>query len=288
MGYDVDRFLEAVNEGLLCCICRDVLEDPVQSHCEHAYCRTCIEAWLVHETTCPEDRKPLSLSGLKTLFRYMKNDLNRLQIRCECFRNGCQYIGDLEFIHSHESECLYQRIECTNDKCTTLVMRKDLQDHLKSCAFHALECPNGCGFLMVTPEDTTHNCITELKTAMDILRSEISCKYDEQKREMELKYDEQKREMELRLNMQRSHMVQKEATMQSQIEDLKSEISKFSQKLKLMMDLEIQRRQDVEKLELEKKELMEVLRGKRDADSSSASVSHCKRCAQFSGKVTTI
>jgi E3 ubiquitin-protein ligase NRDP1 len=72
---------------------------------------------------------------------------------------------------------------------------------------------------MVTPEDTTHNCITELKTAMDILRSEISCKYDEQKREMELKYDEQKREMELRLNMQRSHMVQKEATMQSQIED---------------------------------------------------------------------
>jgi TolA-binding protein len=83
-------------------------------------------------------------------------------------------------------------------------------------------------------------------------------------------------------------MVQKEATMQSQIEDLKSEISKFSQKLKLMMDLEIQRRQDVEKLELEKKELMEVLRGKRDADSSSASVSHCKHCAQFSGKVTTI
>lgn len=277
MGYDVDRFLEAVNEGLLCCICRDVLEDPVQSHCEHAFCRTCIEAWLVHETTCPEDRKPLSLSGLRTLFRYMKNDLNRLQIRCECFRNGCQYIGDLEFIHSHESECPYQRIECTNDKCTTLVMRKDLQDHLKSCAFHAMECPNGCGYLMVTPEDTTHNCINELKTAMDILRSEISCKYDEQKREMEL-----------RLNMQRSHMVQKEATMQSQIDGLKSEISKFSQKLKLMMDLEIQRRQDVEKLELEKKELMEVLRGKRDTDSSSASVSHCRRCVQFSGKVTTI
>ncbi|XP_063442855.1 RING finger protein 151-like [Mytilus trossulus] len=284
MGFDVDRFLETINEGLLCCICRDVLEDPVQAPCEHAYCRACIEGWLVHETICPEDRKPLSSLSLRPLFRYMRNDLNRLQIRCEFYRTGCDYISDLEFIHGHQQECPFKQIECTNVKCSTLVMRKDLQDHLKTCQFHAMECPSGCGYLMVTPEDTTHNCITELKTAMDVLRSEISCKYEEQKREMEL-----------RLNMQRSHMVQKEATMQSQIDDMKSEISKLSQKLKLMMDLEIQRRQDVEKLELEKKELMEVLRdtNKRENEPSSsaslnASVSHCKRCSPLHGKVTTI
>ena len=30
MGYDVERFPNPVNDGLLCCICRDVLEEPLQ------------------------------------------------------------------------------------------------------------------------------------------------------------------------------------------------------------------------------------------------------------------
>lgn len=57
MGYDIERFVKPVNEGLLCCICRDVLEDPQQAPCEHAFCSTCISAWLVTESTCPEDRQ---------------------------------------------------------------------------------------------------------------------------------------------------------------------------------------------------------------------------------------
>jgi hypothetical protein len=81
MGYDVERFPSAVNDGLLCCICRDVLEDPVQAPCEHAYCSACISGWLVHHSICPEDRQTLTQPELRPLFRYMKNDLDRLQIR---------------------------------------------------------------------------------------------------------------------------------------------------------------------------------------------------------------
>ena len=70
MGFDVDRFVSPVNEGLLCCICRDVLEDAVRAaECEHAYCRTCIRGWLVHEQKCPEDRTPLQTADLRPLFR---------------------------------------------------------------------------------------------------------------------------------------------------------------------------------------------------------------------------
>ena len=65
MGFDIERFVESVNEGLLCCICRDVLEDPLQSPCEHAFCSSCIQAWLVAECTCPEDRQPLTSSQLR-------------------------------------------------------------------------------------------------------------------------------------------------------------------------------------------------------------------------------
>ena len=65
MGFDIERFVETVNEGLLCCICRDVLEEPLQSPCEHAFCSSCIQAWLVAECTCPEDRQPLTSSQLR-------------------------------------------------------------------------------------------------------------------------------------------------------------------------------------------------------------------------------
>lgn len=250
MGYDLERFVGPVNDGLLCCICRDVLEDPVQAPCEHAYCRLCIEGWLVQETRCPEDRHSLSVSQLKPLFRYMRNDLSKLQIRCINQNLGCTYAGDLELIGRHESDCPVGTVRCPNEKCSLSLARKDLSDHLKICKFHAKECVKGCGMLMETADDKRHNCITELRTALDILRSE-----------MFLKTDEKNREMEMRLNMQRCHMVQKEATMQAQIDSLKSEMAVLSQKVKYMMDIEMERRQDIERLELEKKELMELLRG---------------------------
>lgn len=69
MGYDLDRFVGYVNEGLLCCVCRDVLERPLQAPCEHAYCSACISSWLVHHNSCPEDRLPLDAGSLKPLYR---------------------------------------------------------------------------------------------------------------------------------------------------------------------------------------------------------------------------
>lgn len=281
MGYDVDRFIAHVNEGLLCCICRDVLEDPVQAPCEHAYCRVCIEGWLVQETRCPEDRNPLSISSLKPLFRYMKNDLDKMQLKCCHHFLGCTFVGNLEFMHSHESECPLGTVECPNEKCSMMISRRDLADHLDTCELRSKECPHGCGMLIVSPEDIVHNCIAELRTAYDVLRSEMTCKVEEQRHEMEL-----------RLNMQREHMVQKESTIQCQVDELKAELSRMSQKMKLLMDLEIRRRQDIERLELEKKELMELLKGQmREGGTTKGQQgpqAGTSRSQAFKGKVTTI
>lgn len=71
MGYDIERFVGYVNEGLLCSICRDVLEDPLQAPCEHAFCTACIHGWLVHHSNCPEDRQMIDVSLLRPLYRYM-------------------------------------------------------------------------------------------------------------------------------------------------------------------------------------------------------------------------
>ncbi|KAG2459734.1 RNF41 ligase, partial [Polypterus senegalus] len=64
MGYDIERFVGYVNEGLLCCICQDVLENPTSGICRTCLCSTCIHGWLVHHHNCPEDRQSLDVSSI--------------------------------------------------------------------------------------------------------------------------------------------------------------------------------------------------------------------------------
>ncbi|KAH3812019.1 hypothetical protein DPMN_140440 [Dreissena polymorpha] len=237
MGFDTDRFLTAVNDDLTCCICRDVLEDPVQSPCEHAFCRSCIMAWLVHETICPEDRLPLSRASLRSLSRYMQNDLNRLQIRCCNQPYGCDHVTDLEFISSHERSCEFQCLKCPNEQCAYFASRADVERHKRSCEKGKKQCEQGCGFLINTSYDPEHNCVQELRIALEILRSEIT-----------FKYEEQKKDFDLRLDLQRNHMIQKLDALQIQVDDLTAENSRMSSRI---MDMELQHRQNIERLEHE-------------------------------------
>ncbi|XP_009815482.1 RING finger protein 151 [Gavia stellata] len=250
MGYDIERFVGYVNEGLLCSICRDVLEDPLQAPCEHAFCTACIHGWLVHHSNCPEDRQMIDVSSLRPLYRYMKNDLNRLQLHCKNREYGCQMVCSLESIDRHERECEYSQIPCSNAGCTVQIERRNLDGHLAVCEYRSRECPNGCGYTILSAEDTQHNCVAELRTELELLRSEMICRVEEAKHEMES-----------RLDSQRRHMVQKESILQNEIEELKSQMSRMMSDVRSLMAAERQHRQELEQAELEKRELMELLRG---------------------------
>ncbi|KAK6186397.1 hypothetical protein SNE40_008439 [Patella caerulea] len=277
MGYDIDRFLHVINEGLLCCICQDVLQDPVQAPCEHAFCRLCIQGWLRDEKSCPEDRRPLIVEELRPLFRYMKNDLDKLKIRCKNIRQGCQYTCNLEYIKAHERECMFETMSCPNMECSQTILKMDLSDHLRECAQNQKPkvCNKGCGLSLINGEDREHNCLTELRSTIQILRKEMTCQLDTQRKEMEA-----------RLDMQRGFMVQREAAMQTEIVNLRNEISRISQKVKLLLDLEERRKSDFDKMETERKELFELLRTLQKQLRASSSCPHCK--PRNGGKVTTI
>ncbi|XP_072459638.1 RING finger protein 151-like isoform X7 [Notamacropus eugenii] len=197
MGYDIERFVGYVNEGLLCCICQGVLEDPLQAPCEHAFCTSCIHGWLEYHRNCPEDRQALSKSMLRPLYRYMRNDLNRLQLHCRNGERGCKMICSLESVEQHERECAYGWISCTNtggslNKSAGPGVRKTcvhiplqthsdyvtlgcpvpseqlhLSGHLSACEHLSGECPKGyvCTVLILL-----HNGITELRSELKLLR----------------------------------------------------------------------------------------------------------------------
>ncbi|XP_037836307.1 RING finger protein 151 isoform X2 [Kryptolebias marmoratus] len=249
MGYDLERFVGYVNEGLLCCVCRDVLERPLQAPCEHAYCGACISSWLLHHHSCPEDRLPLDVSSLKPLYRYMRNDLNRLQIRCVNAEQGCEAVCPLESLHAHEDECDFAYVSCSNTGCPVQVERRGLEAHLSECNFRSRECPNGCGHTLHSIDQSQHNCVAELRAEVEMMRAEMLCKVEEVRREMES-----------RLDSQRRHMVQKESQLRSEVEELKAQLSRVMCDVRALLGAERLRRQELAEAELEKRELLELLR----------------------------
>ncbi|XP_068180822.1 RING finger protein 151 [Antennarius striatus] len=249
MGYDLERFVGYVNEGLLCCVCRDVLERPLQAPCEHAYCSSCISSWLLNHQTCPEDRLPLDEGSLKPLFRYMRNDLNRLQIRCVNAGRGCETICSLESLHAHEDGCEFAITPCFNTGCPVQVERRRLEAHLSECNFRSRECPNGCGHILLSADQGQHNCVAELRAELEALRAE-----------MLNKVKEVRREMESRLETQRRHMVQEESQLKDKLEDLKVELSFVVCDMTTLSAKELLRKQELEEAEVVKKELLVLLK----------------------------
>uniref|UniRef100_A0A4W4GYN2 Ring finger protein 41, like n=1 Tax=Electrophorus electricus TaxID=8005 RepID=A0A4W4GYN2_ELEEL len=261
MGYDLERFVGYVNEGLLCCVCRAVLEDPLQAPCEHAFCSSCIHAWLLHRSTCPEDRLPLDVAALRPLHRYMRNDLARLQVRCVYGPQGCEVICALESLRRHEQQCDFALLSCSNDGththtltldcCPVQVSRRSLEAHLCVCEHRSGVCAGAvCVCCSLThPDEAQCKCVSELRAELHYLRAELDCKVEEVRHEMES-----------RLDSQRRHMVQKESLLKSEVDDLKGQLSRMMSDVRVLLGAERARRQELERAELEKAELLELLK----------------------------
>ncbi len=82
MGFELERFVSEIDDEYLCAICTLVLENPVQSDCEHIFCSKCINEWLDSDLSCPVERKILQPENLKPVPRYFRNMMDKLEIKC--------------------------------------------------------------------------------------------------------------------------------------------------------------------------------------------------------------
>ncbi|KAH8260044.1 E3 ubiquitin-protein ligase NRDP1 [Drosophila bipectinata] len=150
MGFDVSCIVGHVDQELICPICTDVLEEPVQSSgCEHAYCRACIDKWIQQKQICPVDRSALLPGHLVPVSRLMRNMLSRLKIKCTFAENGCSQLLALEGFRRHVAGCEH------NPK----VM---------------VDCNKGCGMQVPKDELATHNCVFELRELVQSKVTEIA------------------------------------------------------------------------------------------------------------------
>ena len=127
MGLNKDQIKGDVDEDLLCGICQGVLEDALETPCQHAFCRVCITDWLARKNTCPLDNQQVHLSDLGPLHRFIRNQLAKLEVRwdaddiiiwsftsmfvctfrCKNYHNGCEFACAIELLPAHEIHCTY-------------------------------------------------------------------------------------------------------------------------------------------------------------------------------------
>ena len=140
-GYEDELFQYPVGPSLHCCICSNVIKDPVMCHNEHIFCRACITRHLMYSHTCPTCMQPLTVETLRQASRGIRNLLSELQIRCEFFDRGCGKFVQLGDLERHVADCGFAPAICSNEGCQLEVNKQDLLHHeTVVCELRRVKC----------------------------------------------------------------------------------------------------------------------------------------------------
>ena len=182
------HFVERPPEWLICAVCQELAQDPMQANCcGKIYCTRCIESWMTNSKSCPTCRST----------KYSDRPFNVFQDR-----NAHQRITSL---------AIYCPNQC--DGCSKTVELSELENHLSSdngCLFQVMECGNKCGHW------ARRSSITEHMTTECKLRSE-SCPLEQEVSSQEQKVDLQ--DQEVSLQDQEVSLQEQEVSLQDQEEN---------------------------------------------------------------------
>ena len=140
-GYEDELFQYPVGPSLHCCICTNVIKDPVMCHNEHIFCRACITTHLMYSQTCPTCMQALTVETLRQATRGIRNMLDELSIRCEFFDRGCGKFVQLGDLERHVADCGFAPAVCSNEGCQLVVNKQDLLHHATAvCELRRVKC----------------------------------------------------------------------------------------------------------------------------------------------------
>ena len=109
MGIEAGDFVhpERISSQLICPICTQVLENPVQTATEHLYCEDELIEWMSRHDTplCPVTHQELNPDDIRKPSRIIVNMLAELERYCPNKENGCDWKGLNEQVGLHIAAC---------------------------------------------------------------------------------------------------------------------------------------------------------------------------------------
>lgn len=156
-GHDED-FVYDVDHHLVCMVCTKPFREPHRtSCCQQNFCESCLKVWTRKngKSCCPHCRAE-GRRFLYSLNHSLKNEVERLDVRCTHHRKGCRWVGELRELKRHlssDSGCDYVEVECPNrckrswlqrlwpGEVNAEIYRKDLRAHLShECVLRPYRC----------------------------------------------------------------------------------------------------------------------------------------------------
>lgn len=110
MGLDLDGFLhpERISSQLICPICTQVLDNPVQTPTDHLFCEDELLEWLSRSSLCPATNTQLDPDSIRRPSRIIVNMLAELQRYCPNRAEGCAWVGENEHTAAHVAGCTFR------------------------------------------------------------------------------------------------------------------------------------------------------------------------------------
>lgn len=167
-----------------CVICSGVLENPVQTPCEHMFCEEELLEWMTRKGTCPLDRAALDPDHIQPPSRIVLGMLGDLRRKCDHEAEGCEWVGTVEAFSAHVAQCTHlskaalqaklQEAEQRNDELRREARDKDalllelankLETRTRQLS-EALSSLSGLRAATVGPDSPSHR---RLKTGTSLL-----------------------------------------------------------------------------------------------------------------------
>ncbi|KAF5370740.1 hypothetical protein D9758_001948 [Tetrapyrgos nigripes] len=157
------NYVDAINQNLLCCICRMPFIDPFTTRsCGHTFCRDCILESLDHALQCPIDRSPLTTDDLQPANPIIRSLVDELAV--ECTNHPCSHTCQRQLLEQHlQSSCLYIPVPCPDGGCDQIMLRREAVTH--RCEHSIVKC-DACSSQVraFELEDHRTQCLKQLTT----------------------------------------------------------------------------------------------------------------------------
>jgi hypothetical protein len=125
-GIPSERFISNIDE-FICTVCTDVVKNPVYFTCSHMLCLECYLQ--LQNKSCPSCSTNIAEYSSPPFI--IKNLYNKLTLRCNNFKKGCEFTDSLSDIENHERDCQYNLFTCPDCEEQFIILNRT--EHENTC-----------------------------------------------------------------------------------------------------------------------------------------------------------